>query len=79
MTAMPGNTHDGTHMKQTHGQVKGGITEGSSMIFDARANQKDTLDTIAGRQQPLRDETWTSGKRRQGLYRILAVHTERSG
>lgn len=45
---MPGNTHDGKHMKATYGQVKNDLTDGSTMIFDAGANQKDILDGIIG-------------------------------
>lgn len=46
MTVMPGNTHDGKHMKATYGQVKDDLSDGSTMVFDAGANQKDILDTI---------------------------------
>jgi transposase len=48
MTVMPGNTHDGTHMKQTYGQVRDDIIKGSTMVFDAGANQKDVTDMISG-------------------------------
>lgn len=48
MTVMPGNTHDGKHMKATYGQVKDDLSDGSTMIFDAGANQKDVLDGIIG-------------------------------
>jgi transposase len=48
MTVMPGNTHDGNHMLHTYEQVRRDLKEGSKMIFDAGASQKDVLDTIVG-------------------------------
>ena len=48
MTVMPGNTHDGKHMKETYGQVKDDLAPDSMMIFDAGANQKDVLDMVVG-------------------------------
>jgi transposase len=48
MTVMPGNTHDGKHMLQTYEQVRRDLSEGSTMIFDAGAGQKDVLDMIVG-------------------------------
>ena len=46
LTVMPGNTHDGKHMLETFGQVREDLPEGSTMIFDAGANNKTVLDTI---------------------------------
>ena len=46
LTIMPGNTHDGKHMLETFSQVREDLTDGSTMIFDAGANNKDVLDTI---------------------------------
>lgn len=46
MTVMPGNMHDGKHMKETYDQVKDDLSFDSTMIFDAGASQKDILDTI---------------------------------
>jgi len=46
MTVMPGNTHDGKHMIRTYEQVKDILSEGSMMVFDAGASQKDVLDGI---------------------------------
>ena len=48
MTVMPGNTHDGKHMVHTYKQVKDVLSEGSMMVFDAGASQKDVLDRIVG-------------------------------
>jgi len=48
MTVMPGNAHDGNHMKATYGEVKGDMAEGSTAVFDAGANQKDVTDAIVG-------------------------------
>ena len=47
LTAEPGNTHDGSHMMRTFGQVRNDLSEGSTMVFDAGANNKAVLDTIA--------------------------------
>ena len=46
LTVEPGNTHDGRHMLRTFGQVRNDLSEGSTMIFDAGANNKTVLDTI---------------------------------
>ena len=46
LTVMPGNTHDGKHMLETFSQVREDLTDGSTMIFDAGANNKAVLDTI---------------------------------
>ena len=46
LLVMPGNTHDGKHMLETFGQVHENLTDGSTMIFDAGANNKTVLDTI---------------------------------
>ena len=46
LTVMPGNTHDGKHMLETFGQVREDLTDGSTMIFDAGANNKTVLDEI---------------------------------
>lgn len=46
LTVESGNTHDGKHMLRTFGQVHADLAEGSTMIFDAGANNKTVLDTI---------------------------------
>ena len=46
LTVMPGNTHDGKHMLETFGRVREDLADGSTMIFDAGANNKTVLDTI---------------------------------
>lgn len=46
LTVEPGNTHDGRHMLRTFRQVRNDLSEGSTMIFDAGANNKTVLDTI---------------------------------
>ncbi len=48
MTVMPGNTHDGKHMLHTYDQVRRDLKEGSTIIFDAGASQKDVLETVTG-------------------------------
>ena len=52
LTVEPGNTHDGKHMLRTFGQVKNDLSEGSTMIFDAGANNKTVLDTIVEDEKP---------------------------
>ena len=46
LTVEPGDTHDGDHMMRTFGQVRNDLSEGSTMVFDAGANNKAVLDTI---------------------------------
>ena len=46
LTIMPGNMHDGRHMLETYSQVRSDLTDGSTMIFDAGANNKTVLNTI---------------------------------
>ena len=46
LTVEPGNTHDGNHMLRAFGQVRVDLSEGSTMIFEAGANNKAVLDTI---------------------------------
>ena len=46
LTVEPGNTHDGKHMMRTFGQVRKDLTGGSTMIFDAGANNKAVLDMV---------------------------------
>lgn len=46
LTVEPGNTHDGKHRLRTFGQVHTDLSEGSTMKFDAGANNKTVLDTI---------------------------------
>ena len=46
LTVEPGNTHDGKHRLRTFGQVHTDLSEGSTMKFDAGANNKTVLDMI---------------------------------
>jgi transposase len=48
MTVMPGNTHDSKHMINSYAQVKDDLGPGKTMVFDAGANCKDTLDRMIG-------------------------------
>lgn len=46
LTVIPENTHDGKHMRESFGQAHKDLIDGSTMIFDAGANNKTVLDTI---------------------------------
>ena len=46
LTVIMGNMHDEKHMLETFGQVRSDLTEGSTTIFDASANNRTVLDII---------------------------------
>lgn len=75
LTVMPGNTHDGKHMLETFGQVREDLTDGSTMIFDAGANNKTVLDEIVEDSKHYRPgsastrattRSWPGSRRRHG-------------